>query len=240
MNLIKRINLLHLPWVIFFFIPFFLAAQSPDTTVLNIKKSKDFVVTGDGSSSNWNLVGWSILPQRNMTDVSYQTKLKLLYSDSGIYCLYHCEDNKITATLKEDFADLYNEDVVEAFFWTDEKLPIYFEYELSPLNYELAILVPNNKGNFFGWRPWHYEGDRRTRHATQINKKGETTTSWTAEFFIPFKLLKPMSNVPPQTGTRWRANFYRIDYDKKTSYWSWQLTRTNFHDYERFGTIVFE
>jgi hypothetical protein len=233
-------NLLHLPWLMFFFIPFSLTAQSPDTTVLNIKKSKDFVVTGDGSSFNWNLVGWSILPRRNMTDVSYQTKLKLLYSDSGIYCLYHCEDNQITATLKEDFADLYKEDVVEAFFWTDEKQPLYFEYELSPLNYELAILVPNNKGNFFGWRPWHYEGDRRTRHATRINKKGETTSSWIAEFFIPFKLLKPMPNVPPQPGTRWRANFYRIDYDKKTSYWSWQLTRTNFHDYERFGTIVFE
>ena len=198
------------------------------------------MVTGDGSSSNWNSVDWSILPQRNNTAIAYQTKLKLLYSDSGIYCLYHCEDSKITATLKEDFADLYKEDVVEAFFWTDEKLPIYFEYELSPLNYELAILVPNNKGNFFGWRPWHYEGNRRTRHAAQINKNGETVNSWTAEFFIPFKLLKPMSNVPPQIGTRWRANFYRIDYDKKTTDWSWQLTRTNFHDYERFGTIVFE
>ena len=240
MNLIKRINLLHLPWSIFFFIPFFLTAQTPDTTVLTIKKSKDFVVTGDGSSSNWNLAGWSILPKRNATEVSYQTKLKLLYSDSGIYCLYHCEDNMITATLKEDFADLYKEDVVEAFFWTDEKQPLYFEYELSPLNYELAILVPNNKGTFFGWRPWHYEGDRRTRHATKTIKKGETTTSWIAEFFIPFKLLRGMTNVPAQPGSRWRANFYRIDYDKKTSYWSWQLTRTNFHDYERFGTIVFE
>ena len=236
----KKIDLLCLPWVIFIFIPIFLNAQLLDTTILKIKKSKDFVVSGDGSSANWNLAGWSILPQRNKTEVSYQTKLKLLYSDSGIYCLYHCEDSKITATLKEDFADLYLEDVVEAFFWTDERQPLYFEYELSPLNYELAILVPNNKGNFFGWRPWHYEGNRRTIHAAQINKKGETTTSWTVEFFIPFKLLKPMSNVPPQPGTKWRANFYRIDYDKKTSYWSWQLTRTNFHDYERFGTIVFE
>jgi hypothetical protein len=60
--------------------------------------------------------------------------------------------------MQGDFLDLWNEDVVEAFFWTDESNPIYFEYELSPLNYELPILVPNNKGKFLGWLPWHYEG----------------------------------------------------------------------------------
>jgi len=236
----KSINILLCTLCILFIItPFFLCAQSTDTTVLSVSRSKDFAITGDGSAANWKNVEWMILPQRSAGAV-YQTKVKLLYSDSGIYCLYNCEDKKITATLKEDFADLYREDVVEAFFWTDETEPLYFEYELSPLNYELAILVPNRKGVFFGWQPWHYEGDRKTRHATYINKEGDSTASWTAEFFIPFTLLKALGNVPPQKGTRWRANFYRIDYDSGTSHWSWQLTRTNFHDYERFGTIVFE
>ena len=131
--------------------------------------------------------------------------------------------------------------MAEAFFWTDERVPIYFEYELSPLNYELPILVPNIKGNFLGWRPWHYEGSRRTRHATHISKNGEDITAWTAEFFIPYALLKPMMNVPPQKGTRWRANFYRIDYDENTVTWQWKMVQNeNFHDYERFGTIVFD
>lgn len=217
-----------------------LHAQSSDTTVLSVMKTKDFTITGDGSAENWSKVQWLPLPQRNNDGAYYQTQLKLLYSDSGIYCLYYCQDKKITATLKEDFLDLYNEDVAEAFFWTDERVPVYFEYEVSPLNYELPILVPNNKGNFLGWRPWHYEGNRKTKHAVHINRNGDSVLAWTAEFFIPYTLLKPMTNVPPQKGTRWRANFYRIDYDKNTSYWSWQLTRTNFHDYERFGTLVFE
>jgi hypothetical protein len=165
----------------------------------------------------------------------------MLYSDSGIYCLYHCEDNKITATLKEDFLDLWNEDVVEAFFWTDESIAIYFEYELSPLNYELPILVPNNKGKFLGWRPWHYEGNRKTKHAIHINKSGDALTSWTAEFFIPYTLLKPLNNVPPQKGTQWRVNFYRIDHDNGESSWEWQKVRNeNFHDYELFGHILFD
>ena len=219
---------------------FFVHAQSSDSTVLSIKKTDDFAITGDGTANNWNREKWLTLSQRDGTGPSYQTKLKLLYSDSGIYCLYQCEDRKISATLTEDFANLYTEDVVEAFFWTDETVPMYFEYELSPLNYELPILVPNIKGNFLGWRPWHYEGTRKTKHATHITKNGNDVISWTAEFFIPFILLKPMTKVPPRKGTHWRANFYRIDYDQKVSQWSWQSTRTNFHDYERFGTLLFE
>ena len=135
---------------------------------LKVKRTTDFEINGDGSNANWNNSNWLELPKSGGS-VSYQTKVKMLYSDSGIYCLYHCEDNKITATLKEDFLDLWNEDVVEAFFWTEESNSIYFEYELSPLNYELPILVPNNKGKFLGWRPWHYEGNRKTKHAIHIN-----------------------------------------------------------------------
>ncbi|HEY9342822.1 MAG TPA: carbohydrate-binding family 9-like protein [Hanamia sp.] len=228
----------------------FINAQSAgavvkEDSILKIQKISDFEVTGDGTSQNWESAKWITLPQRKNDGAVYQTQMKLLYSDEGIYCLFKCDDKKITATLKGDFLDIYNEDVVEVFFWTDEKMPVYFEYELSPLNYELPILVPNNKGDFFGWRPWHYEGNRRTRHATRINmnKKenaADEITFWTAEFFIPFALLKPMANVPPKKGTQWRANFCRIDYDNGRSTWSWQKTRTSFHDYEKFGTVLFE
>ncbi len=223
-----------------FILPAFSYAKVADTAKWIIKKTSDFKITGDGSAANWNNADWLTLPQRRNTNVLYQTKIKLLYSDSGIYCLYYCEDNKITATLKEDFLDLWNEDVVEAFFWTDEKTALYFEYELSPLNFELPILVPNFNGDFLGWRPWHYEGNRKTQHATHVNIKDDAVKSWNAEFFIPYALLKPLQNVPPQQGTKWRANFYRIDYDKDSAEWSWQLIRTNFHDYQKFGTVVFD
>ena len=217
---------------------------SSDTTggeTWRAKYSKDFTITGDGSAVNWNNTEWLNLPLRGNKEVAYKTKIKMLYSDSGIYCLYHCEDKKITATLKEDFLDFWHEDVVEAFFWTDEREPLYFEYELSPLNYELPILVPNFKGKFFGWRPWHYEGNRRTKHATHVTKDRDIVTGWTAEFFIPYTLLTPMTNVPPKNGSRWRANFYRIDHDMGETTWQWQEVREeNFHDYEKFGTIVFE
>jgi hypothetical protein len=207
---------------------------------LHVPHVIDFEVTGDGRTGHWEKAPWIMLTKRRGS-ADYRTTAKVLYSDTGIYTWIVCADNKITATLTEDNADLYTEDVVEVFFWTDESTPLYFEYELSPLNYELAILVPNFKGDFFGWTPWHYEGVRKTRHATKIIKdeKG-LTSSWSAEFFIPYALLKPLVNVPPKKGTQWRMNIYRIDYDEGYTGWTWKPVQTNYHDFERFGIIQFE
>ncbi len=215
--------------------------QSSDSTILVVNKTADFEITGDGRAPNWKKGNWLSLPKRNEGGAGYTTKMKILYSDSGIYCLFNCQDNVLTSALREDFSDLFNEDVVEAFFWPDEEVPVYFEYELSPFNFELPILVPNIDGSYLGWRPWHYEGDRKVRHATQIIKNSGNIAGWTAEFFIPYKLLKPLSNTPPVKNTHWRANFYRMDYDNnnRVSDWSWQLTRINFHDYQRFGSLLF-
>jgi hypothetical protein len=65
-------------------------------------------------------------------------------------------------------------------------------------------------------------------------------TSWVGEFFIPYALLKPLQNVPPKSGTTWRMNLYRIDYDEAQTVLDVAARETNFHDFERFGTIRFE
>ena len=221
--------------------PLLSQAQGNRDSILHVKFTADFEFDRVGTEEGWNRASWTKLTARGDNPAGYTTQFKILYSKKGIYCLYKCSDKTITSTLKGDFLDIYNEDVIEAFFWPDESHPLYFEYELSPLNYELPILVPNNKGEFFGWQPWHYEGDRKTRHATRITQgPDDRINGWMGEFFIPFALLRGINNNPPKTGTRWRANFYRIDYDSKSAHWTWQTVRTNFHDYEMYGTIVFD
>ncbi|ULQ50734.1 carbohydrate-binding family 9-like protein [Flavihumibacter fluvii] len=226
---------------------------------ISVRKTTDFAISGKGNAINWSGAEWIRIEQRdsktlrenqwnipkdrdNSRDLQYNTRFKIMYSEKGIYCLYSCEDSSITATITEDFSHIYDEDVVEAFFWTDSAMPLYFEYELSPLNVELPILIVSNKGKIMGWKPWFYEGERKTIHAIHIdeNRVAGKRFTWTAEFFIPFSLLNPLGNVPPAKGTKWRANFYRIDYDQKPVYSSWQLTRQSYHDIEKFGTLVFE
>jgi hypothetical protein len=227
--------------------------------ILQVKSTNDFIVTGDGSSENWKNTDWNILPQLSSktlinagwnippqqgtaSDLQYETSFKILYSNKGIYCLFKCEDSVITATLKEDFLNLFNEDVVEVFLRPDATMPIYFEYELSPLNFELPILIVNYKGKASGWRPFQYSSERKVIHAVRIQNKNPANNrfTWTAELYIPFALLEAMGNVPAKKGTRWRANFYRIDYDRNPVYSGWQLTRQSFHDPEKFGILEFE
>lgn len=217
-------------------------ASSPRITV---KQTEDFVITGQGDNANWEAAPWVPLQKRGSGKLDYTARYKMLYSAKGVYVLFDGSDTKLTATMQEDFLDLWNEDVFECFFWPDERHPVYFEYEISPLGYELPILVPKLDGKFIGWRPWHYEGERRIQKKISAtggeNKPLAAVTGWRAEVFIPYELLKPLQNIPPKPGTKWRANFYRVDYDQqKTTAWQWARVGPSFHDIDNFGTLLFE
>ncbi len=214
-----------------------------DDTIV-VKHTPDFELTGTGESEQWKAAVWKIIPQRRDTLNKRETKVKTLYSDKGIYFLFNNEDEILTASKTSDFDSLWLEDVNEVFLWPDTSNTIYFEYEISPLNYELPILVPNIEGKFLGWRPWVYTNERKVKHLTKVvgdKKSGSRIKSWTSEFFIPYELLAPLSNVPPKPGTIWRANIYRVDYDhNRTAVWSWKKVETTFHQFENFGRLVFE
>ena len=211
---------------------------------VTVRKCQDFKITGDGSSDSWKRTEWISLVQQDPNPIGYETKVKVLYSVTGIYFLYYCQDEKLTTTMKADNLNLWEEDVVELFLWTSEDFPVYFEYEISPMNFELPIMVPNYKGKFLGWLPWKYDGDKKVIHATSAvggaKKSGSAVSAWIAEFFIPYKLLEPLPQVPPISGTKWRANMYRIDYDNGAAHFAWQRTSRSFHEYNSFGTFVFE
>ena len=190
----------------------------PERPELKVKPTDDFELTGDGSAAAWKKAEWEPLHKRGDKGPDHDTKVKVLYSKTGLYVLMEGADKKITATFDKDNQHLWTEDVFEVFLWPDERDPVYFEYEISPLGRELPILCPNLGGNFLGWRPWHYEGGRKTRKATSAVggdlKSGSSVSGWKAEVFIPYELLAPLRNVPPKAGSRWRANFYRMDYDE--------------------------
>jgi predicted TIM-barrel fold metal-dependent hydrolase len=220
-------------------------AKKPGPPELRVPMTDDFEVTGDGSAAAWKKAGWVPLNRRGAAGHPYEARFKVLYSPKGLYVLMDATDSRLTATFTEDNQNLWTEDVFEAFLWPDERDPIYFEYEISPLGRELPILVPNHEGKFLGWLPWHYGGGRKIRKATAAvggdAKSGADVKGWSAEFFIPYELLSPLRNVPPKAGSRWRANFYRMDHDGgKTTAWDWARVGATFHDFKNFGTLVFE
>jgi hypothetical protein len=218
-------------------------ADQPPAPVLEVLPTEDFQVTGDGQAAAWKKVPWTNLG-RNQGELPYRARFKMLYSKTGVYVLMEGTDSRVTATMSGDFDDLWKEDAFEFFFWTDERYPVYFEYEISPLNRELPLLIPNLDGKRLGWRPWHYEADRKTQKAVAFvggrGESGSKIAGWSAEVYVPYQLLTPLPNVPPVPGTKWRANFYRLDHDQeqKTS-WSWARVGSSFHEYQKYGTLLF-
>lgn len=210
---------------------------------LLVRYSPDFAVTGDGRNPAWEKTSWLYI--KNNRNDTRQTRLKLLYSDQGLYVLFDNEDEEVSSTMSEDFDKLWLEDVVELFLWPDTSQTVYFEYEISPLNRELVLLVPNFGGRQLGWRPWLYDGPRRTRHLTTLVREERQGKSrlrcWMAEVFIPFELLKPLGNLPPRKGTVWRANFYRVDRDRGVNTeWMWKNVDKSFHEFHRYGYLLFD
>lgn len=210
-----------------------------------VARVADFEVNGEGNNPAWEKASWTTLSSRTKDAEGIESRVKVLYSDRGLYVLFDGADRKLSAKFREDFQNLWTEDVFEFFVWPDQDDPVYFEYEISPLGYELPILVPNMNGKFLGWRPWHYDGERRIVKATSVREgekeSGATISGWRAEMFTPFELLKPLENVPPKPGSTWRANFYRMDYDgERPMAWDWSRVGPSFHEFQKFGTLVFE
>lgn len=221
------------------------APSAPTDPVLRVGPTEDFEVTGRGDHAAWAAAEWVPLRKRQPDGHPYEARFKLLYSKTGLYVLMDGTDRKLTTTMTKPHAHLWEEDVYEAFFWTDERHPLYFEYEISPTNHELVLLIPNLDGKILGWIPWDYDGGRKIRKATAARggpaEAGAAVTGWSGEFFVPYALLRPLANVPPKPGTRWRANFYRMDHDGgKRTQWEWAPVGPSFHEFRSFGTLVFE
>jgi len=209
-----------------------------------VARTQDFQLDGTGQNTAWEAANWLSLTPCEPGD-EYQTRAKILYSERGLYVLFDCVDDKLSCQRLGENGNLFTQDVVEFFVWPKTDRPIYFEYELSPLDEELVLLVPNDDGNFFGWLPWHYEGGRRCEHATHIRDGAKEpysqVTGWSAEAMIPYELFIGLT-APPQSGDQWRANFYRIDHDHGATptTWAWsKVPATNFHDYKNFGQLTF-
>ena len=212
--------------------------------VLTVKKCNDFSITGRGDNSEWDKAQWVEMKAREQVPGLYRSRFKIMYSGKGIYVLFDGEDQKISTDMG-DFSNVWEGDVFEVFLRPDMRYPLYFEYEINPLNSELVLLIPNIDHKFLGWLPWHYEGDRKVKKAVYVEggkaETGAKIKGWRAELFFPYEILTPLANVPPESGMKWEGNFYRMDYDRKeTIHWSWSPVNVSFHEYEKFGTLIFE
>jgi hypothetical protein len=180
---------------------------------------------------------WSGLPPVDLRETvsglppKQSTRVRLAWDAREWRILFHAEDAFPWATMTERDAPLYEEEVVEVFLDPVGDLECYFEIEVNPLNAVLDLVLRRTRSGYMKDFAWQCEDLR-----TAVTKDA---IGWRAELSIPFPAL---AAAPPSAGTRWRANFLRIDrppeIERELSAWS-PTGRANFHAPERFGFVEF-
>lgn len=162
------------------------------------------------------------------------TTLRACHDGERLLLAFRCDDRELVATHRGRNAPIYEEDVVEAFLAPSGDARHYFELETSPRDAWFEARVENPDGRRATMRvdrDWVCAG---FEHATHVDAAG-----WSAEWAIPFASLgAPM----PVAGTRWRANFFRIDQANGGEYSAWSPTfadPADFHRPDHFGVLLF-
>lgn len=173
-----------------------------------------------------------------------KTEVRAFWTRESLYLLFICPYESLNVFLPaqndKPRRGLWDRDVVEVFLGADwDNIGRYKEYEVAPtgdwidLDITLDLKTHNTKGN----RDWRSGWNT----AARID---DTARIWYAAARIP---LKSVTSQVVETGTKWRANLYRIagqGPDSQRQFLCWQPTCSPGldpnHVPENFGTLTFE
>lgn len=212
-------------------------------TMLSKFTHADFMPDGDLQKS-----AWKHAPKVKMDRDRYhkelypesETQVASLWTLQYIYLAYWCKYRTLNIFAGEDPAkerwELWTRDVVEAFINPQpEDMPHYYEYEVSPNNQWLDLVIDLRKTPFND-ASW----DSHFDHATKVDEKNHL---WMVEMRIPVDVMGVKSL---QAGAQWRLNLYRADGqgpDTQRRFLCWSPLPgpgESFHQPRSFGIIKFE
>ena len=215
----------------------FAAAQEtssfPLPTVSAVKTKAKITLDGKLDEQDWK----SATPFKIETTLQgkkiepvYSCEVRILWSDDSLYLAYVAPYEKLTIlepVQKNERIGLWEGDVVEVYIGADpDDISHYTEYEISPSNERLDLVLKSGKQDF-AW-------DSKFESAISLDEENKI---WTTEVRIPLSAISP---TLPEEGTLWKVNFYRLNITPKVfAAWSPTLSGSA-HVPQRFGTLKFK
>lgn len=168
------------------------------------------------------------------------TALRVAHDGERLLVCFQCVDREARGTHEGRNAPIYEEEVVEAFLAPGPDPRRYFELEASPRGawFEARIESPyGRRATMRVDRGWRCAGWQRAVRV--CSDAAGRDVWWCAEWAIPFPALEAPA---PAEGTRWHANFFRIDREGEGQFSAWSptlVTPPDFHRPDRFGSLLF-
>ena len=205
-------------------------------------------------SGNWQQGQWAKIQPLELTNYMGtepqhfpKTQAKLLYDDKNIYVFFIVQDNYVRSVAKAHHGDVWADSCVEFFFTPGVDISQgYFNVE-------------TNCGGFVLMRHQIVEGvEQKSVDISDIDKMNikhsmpqivepeiAEPTVWTLKYTLSFEMIEKYAPlVRPNTGIKWRANFFKCADKTSCPHWlTWSVVekpKPQFHLPQYFGSIEFE
>ncbi|MFK7925382.1 MAG: carbohydrate-binding family 9-like protein [Bacteroidia bacterium] len=185
----------------------------------------------DGKSEAvWDLVPWT----ESFVDIEgegklippYDTRLKMLWDEQGLYFLARLDEPHLQASLTESESVIFQDNDFEIFIDPDGDTHLYYEYEINALGteWDLLMVKPYRDGGP-AISAWDIEGVQSAVYlAGTLNDPSDRDQYWQVELFFPWRSLvecAPGKRIP-RDQDQWRINFSRVQ-------WQWDVRQGRYH-----------
>lgn len=204
------------------------------------KTSEKLII--DGNLTDWKTPFLGPFVIHNSGEKATQnTMVSLSWNDENLYIAYRSIDSKIVGKLQKKDSEIYKtDDLVEVFIDPDGDGKNYIEIGVSAYSANYDMLLKCISPECGGWKTAMDFDIEGLEAVSKITPEGFCT-----EIKIPFSSLEKIENGnfnKPKTGTKWKANTFRIDYGNTTEYLALQDYKSlkfGFHQPQEFAVFEF-
>lgn len=175
-----------------------------------------------------------------------KTQAKLLYDEKNIYVFFRVDDQYIEAVAQKLHDPVWRDSCVEFFFTPGENLSDgYFNVEI---NCGGTMLMCHQTARGENTVKISEQNSKKIKIYASMPKEVEPEIqepiTWTLQYSLPLEILREYANVTrPDTGVKWRANFYKCANNSSHPHWlTWSVVdkpKPDFHQPKHFGMILF-
>ncbi len=187
-----------------------------------LRASGTITIDGNDDEKDWSKAPWTEL----FTDIESgadsnplrKSHCKMLWDDDYLYLFARLDETNLWASLTQHDSQVFQDNAFEMFIDPSGSNFNYFEFQINAYGTVWDLFMP---------KPYRNGGKNLTtwdlkdlKKAIQlngtINNPLDTDKGWSIELAIPFKSVSLNGNKPPKTGTIWRMNFSRVQWDIDT------------------------
>jgi hypothetical protein len=172
------------------------------------------------------------------------TTVRMLWDDQNLYVRFDTADRDIRSTFTKRTDPLYEQDVVELFLKPLADKGNYYEFEISPKNVVMGLMiaVEHGEGTLEEKSQWEMGIKSAVALDGTLNDSSDTDKSWRVVMSIPWKNLSYVQGQPPKPGEKWAFLACRGDVNEKGGNElssSSHLPKVTFHMHAAYLPLVF-